>query len=183
MNSYIDVVIKPQKKIKSNVLLNKVYSQLHLALCEMNSDSIGVSFPKYKVTLGNTIRIHGIAEQIKPLSEDQWVGPLKEYCDVSSVLTVKSDALHRKVSRARPNMTESKLRRIVKRNALSSEEIKAYRVKMFSKGLADPYVELQSSSTGQFYRRFISFGEISAKPTEGEFDSFGLSRSATIPWF
>ncbi|MBL1320922.1 MAG: type I-F CRISPR-associated endoribonuclease Cas6/Csy4 [Methylophaga sp.] len=32
-------------------------------------------------------------------------------------------------------------------------------------------------------RRYIHFGEFLEQPVLGEFDSFGLSKTATVPWF
>jgi len=80
-------------------------------------------------------------------------------------------------------MTESKLRRLIKRGSISEEEVKQYRIKMFQGGLENPYVELKSMSNGQMHRRFIEFGELQDKSVEGRFDFFGLSKEATIPWF
>ena len=54
---------------------------------------------------------------------------------------------------------------------------------MFKQGLDNPFLELESSSTGQRHRRFIQFGELLDEPVEGFFDTFGLSKNATVPWF
>ena len=61
--------------------------------------------------------------------------------------------------------------------------IKQYKAKMFAESLDNPYLDLQSASTGENYRIFIQFGEIQSQPVVGEFDRFGLSNVATIPWF
>ncbi len=52
-----------------------------------------------------------------------------------------------------------------------------------SHSLDNPYLELQSASSGQLYRVFIEMGEIQDKPVTGDFNHFGLSKSATVPWF
>jgi len=80
-------------------------------------------------------------------------------------------------------MTEAKLRRLIKRGTISQEDVKKYKIKMMQGGLENPYVELKSGSNGQFHRRFLEFGEISLEQIKGEFDLFGLSKEATIPWF
>ena len=54
---------------------------------------------------------------------------------------------------------------------------------MFASGLDDPYLELESFSNGHKHRRYICFGEFLNKPLSGEFDTFGLSKTATVPWF
>jgi CRISPR-associated endonuclease Csy4 len=80
-------------------------------------------------------------------------------------------------------MTEAKLRRSLKRGSISSEEAKQYKAKMYSQSLDNPYLELESSSNGNKHRRYLEFGELSNEETTGEFDQFGLSKTATIPWF
>ena len=80
-------------------------------------------------------------------------------------------------------MTEAKLRRLIKRGSITPESVKDYKVKMFEKGLDNPYLELDSTSSGHKHRRYIAFGELLSNPLKGDFDSFGLSKTATIPWF
>ena len=85
-------------------------------------------------------------------------------------------------------MSQSKLRRLIKRaeerkGDFSKEDIKKYKIKMLQGGLDNPFVELLSGSSGERHRRFIKFGEIQTSSTEGEFDTFGLSKAATVPWF
>ena len=67
--------------------------------------------------------------------------------------------------------------------SISEEETKAYKAKMFQQGMDNPYLELESGSNGYKHRRYIQFGELRSKPVEGEFDQFGLSKTATVPWF
>jgi len=54
---------------------------------------------------------------------------------------------------------------------------------MFQQGLDNPYLELDRSSNGHKHRRYIQFGELKTQIIEGAFDQFGLSKTATIPWF
>ena len=80
-------------------------------------------------------------------------------------------------------MDQSNLNRLIKRGSIKPEEIRAYKAKMFSQGLDNPYVELISGSNGHQHRRYIEFSELQSNFVEGEFDHFGLSRTATVPWF
>ena len=51
-------------------------------------------------------------------------------------------------------------------------------------GAADnPYLDLFSGSTEQVHRKFFAFSDLKDKPIDGKFDSYGLSKVATIPWF
>jgi len=183
MNHYIDTLIKPDAEMRENVLLNKVYSKCHKGLSDLNSKEIGVSFPQYTVILGRILRLHGAESKLAELQAANWLGGLKGYCDVSPIQSVPADVAYRTISRKQSNMTEAKLRRLIKRGSISAEEAKAYKGTMFQKGLNNAYVELESSSNGQKYRRYIEFGELKSEPVNGEFDQFGLSKTGTVPWF
>jgi len=180
---YIDVRILPDEEMRENVLLNKVYTKLHKALHTIESTSVGVSFPKHKVTLGKVLRVHGSEGDLRVIDEMKWLGGLVGYCDVSEILTVPVDAKYQVVSRKQSSMSQAKLRRLVKRQSLGDSDVKRYKAKMFTKGLDESYLELSSTSNGHFYRRYLSFGEIQDKPVDGKFDSFGLSKQATVPVF
>ena len=189
MKHYIDVRIKPDAEMRQNILLNTVYTKLHKALFEDNSNTIGISFPEYKILLGNIIRLHSSNTELESIIETNWLGGLAGYCTVSEILAVPEDAKYRIVSRWQSNMSESGLRRLIKRaekrgEAFNGEQIKNYRVKMYKEQLTErPYLELQSGSNGHRHRRYIQFGELVDKPVQGKFDTFGLSKTATIPWF
>jgi len=183
MDHYIDVCIQPDAEMRLNVLLNTLYTKLHKALFDMGLTRVGVSFPKFELTLGNVLRIHGERAVLDDLQGLNWVGGMSGYCSVSGILPVPVDAKFRIVSRKQSTMSQSKLRRLIKRGSISEDEVKQYKAKMFSKGLDNPYVELVSGSNRQKHRRFIEFGPLLNKPVLGEFDYFGLSKSATVPWF
>jgi CRISPR-associated endonuclease Csy4 len=183
MTHYIDIQLLPNKEIRENVLLNQIYTSFHKRLYDLQSDNIALSFPEYKLKLGRLFRIHGEKEALEKLNEKEWLGLFAKFCKVSSLTIVPSEVKYRTISRIQQNMTESKLRRLIKRGNISEEDIKKYRVKMISGGLDNPYVELVSMSNGQLHRRFIEFSELQNKEVNGKFDLFGLSKSATIPWF
>jgi CRISPR-associated endonuclease Csy4 len=54
---------------------------------------------------------------------------------------------------------------------------------MLSQSLDNPYLELESTSNGNKHRRYLEFGQLLGNAVVGEFDQFGLSKTATIPWF
>lgn len=183
MTHYIDIKLNPNKEIRENVLLNQLYSAFHKRLYDLKSKSIGVSFPEYRLKLGRLFRIHGSKEDLERLQEKDWIGKYGAYCKVSIIEEVPNGVNYRTVYRVQQNMTEAKLRRLIKRGTISEEDIKKYRIKMYQGGLENPYVELVSMSNGQRHRRFIAFGELQNNEVKGEFDLFGLSKTSTIPWF
>ena len=183
MDHYIDIRIKPNADMRSNFILNKVYTQLHEILWDLKTDDLGVSFPEWKVLLGQVVRLHAHKARLESLETPQWLGNLATHCTMSKLQNIPSNVQYRCISRTRPNMSQSKLKRLIQRGSISSDEVKHYRTKMFASGVDNPYLELESSSNGHKYRRYLQFSELLNKPQQGSFDSFGLSKEATIPWF
>ena len=183
MDYYIDIKLIPNKEIRENVLLNQVYTTFHKRLYDLKSKNIAVSFPEYRLKLGKLFRIHGTKEALEKFNEKDWLGKYQAFCKVSNIIALPEKVQYRTVSRVQQNMTEAKLRRLIKRGTIPEEDIKKYRIKMFQGGLDNPYVELVSMSNGQLHRRFIEFGELQDAEIKGEFDLFGLSKVSTIPWF
>ena len=183
MTHYIDIKLIPNKEIRENVLLNQVYTTFHKRSYDLKSTDIAVSFPEYRLKLGKLFRIHGRKEALEKLNEKDWLGKYKAFCKVSDIIAIPEKVQYRTVSRVQQNMTEAKLRRLIKRGTIPDEDIKKYRIKMLQGGLDNPYVELVSMSNSQRHRRFIEFGELQDTEIKGEFDLFGLSKVSTIPWF
>ena len=46
-----------------------------------------------------------------------------------------------------------------------------------------PYVQLASTSTAQQFRLFLALGAVQEAVQAGGFNAYGLSTTATIPWF
>jgi len=183
MDHYIDITLLPDPEFKATVLMNAVYSKLHKTLCEKNTSDIGVSFPTHKKTLGNVLRIHSSEQKLSALKQQEWLGGMKGYCEVSDISPVPEKVKHQTVGRKQSNMSEAKLKRLIKRGSISQDEAGQYRLKMSTKALDNPFLELVSASNGHKHRRYIQFGELREQATDGEFDSFGLSKTATVPWF
>ncbi|WP_277656728.1 type I-F CRISPR-associated endoribonuclease Cas6/Csy4 [Seleniivibrio woodruffii] len=183
MNYYIDVKVLSDKDTPENHLLNTAYTCLHKSLFDMKSSVIGVSFPNYNIKLGDTIRLHGNLCELKELGNRSWLDNLEKYCCISEIKPIPNNIKYRLVSRVQPTMSMAKLRRLIKRGSISEEDVTNYKAKMFSKGLELPYLELESISNGQKHRRYINHGDLQTEPSFGNFDFFGLSCTATIPWF
>ncbi len=183
MKYYIDVTIKPDQEMRGNFLLNNVFTKFHRLLSSIESTQIGISFPEFKVTLGGVMRIHGTKEQLDELQARDWLGGMSGYCTLTGTLPIPKNASYRTVSRRQSNMSQAKLNRLLKRGTISRDQVKAYKAKMFQEGINNPFLELESTSNGHKYRRYISFGEVADTPTLGTFDQFGFSKRGTIPWF
>ncbi|MDA6210463.1 type I-F CRISPR-associated endoribonuclease Cas6/Csy4, partial [Escherichia coli] len=46
-----------------------------------------------------------------------------------------------------------------------------------------PFLNMKSLSSQQQFKLFIRHGDLLTEPVKGEFSSYGLSATATIPWF
>ncbi|MCH2271144.1 MAG: type I-F CRISPR-associated endoribonuclease Cas6/Csy4 [SAR324 cluster bacterium] len=183
MDFFIDIVIKPDAEMRENFLLNRVYTKFHQRLCDLASADIGVSFPEYKLKLGKKLRIHGEQHRLQEMQNINWLGKYSEYCDVSEIQKVPELVNFRVISRFQTNMSPAKLRRLIKRGTIKPDEVKHYKATMFQKGIDNPFLELDSTSNGNTHRRYIQFSDIQNTNVAGEFDTFGLSKSATVPWF
>jgi CRISPR-associated endonuclease Csy4 len=183
MDSYIDIRLIPDAELPINRLLSALYTKLHKALCDLKSESIGVSFPAYNVMLGNVLRLHSTEADLDKLEAFDWLCGLRGYCEISTIKLVPAEVKFRVVSRKQTTMSKSKLKRLLKRGSITEEETKGYKAKLFIKGIDNPSVELVSGSNGQIHRRYIGFSPLLDKPISGNFDQFGLSKTATVPWF
>lgn len=183
MDHYKDIVIFPDPEFPLPMLMNALYSKFHKVLCDLHSTSIGVSFPKYSITLGNMLRIHGEKPILQALHDLNWLGGMHGYCVENPILAVPICTKFRTVYRKQPTKSQSKLRRLIKRSSLTETQIEHYKVNMFSNRLDNAYFQLVSGSNGQKHRRYIALGKILDQPVRGEFDQFGLSKTATVPWF
>lgn len=184
MKHYIDIKLLPDEEIPIYFLRNKVYNKFHKARFDLPTTEIGISFPHYEARLlGDLIRLHGTDINLDTLQSKNWLAGLVSYCEVHSIRAIPKQVRHRTIARKQANMTEAKLRRLIKRGSIAEQDIKGYKTKMFQQSMANPYLELKSRSNGQLYRRYIQFGELRFKSVEGKFDQFGLSNTASIPWF
>ena len=182
-NYYIDIELKPDLEMRESPLMNLVYTKLHNALVFLQTNKIGVSFPGFNIKPGRTVRLHGTKAELEHLQGQKWLGSLNGYCATGKIKMIPEDTKFRTIFRIRTNISKSKLRRLKKRGSITLDEEKSYKAKMFATGLTNPYFDLKSGSTGKTHRRFIQFGPLLDNPVVGSFDSYGLSKEATIPWF
>ncbi|SQH77673.1 putative CRISPR-associated endonuclease Cas6/Csy4 [Shewanella benthica] len=183
MDSYIDIQLKPDAEMREAELSSKVFTKFHKALVALNTNRIGISFPRVNLNLGRLFRIHGEASLLHDLQGLCWLGALSGYCRTGDVLKVPEAVKYRIISVKRSNLSKSKMNRLIARGSIDKDGEKRYKVKMLSQGFDNPYLDLFSSSTGQVHRKFFEFSDIKEKPMVGIFDTYGLSKTATVPCF
>ncbi|PIT76877.1 type I-F CRISPR-associated endoribonuclease Cas6/Csy4 [Limnohabitans sp. G3-2] len=190
MNHYIDIHLRPDPEFPATVLLNALYAKLHKALVALATQSVGVSFPAHtKKHLGNVLRLHGSAADLTALQAQPWLGAMRELVQTSPIATVPATAQHRGVRRVQvqssPERVKRRLvKRLMQREGISEAQAQACIHVPLAPKLSDPFINLQSNSTGgQRFRLFVRHGPIQTKPVSGEFGAYGLSSQATVPWF
>lgn len=189
MDSYIEITVLPDLEADSNFLMNNLCSKLHAVLGKVTNGKVGVSFPEYGQggkTLGAKIRLHGSAELLGALMEENWLKGLRDYCDCSTILLVPKNAKHRYFARRQQKSPHNKLKRSVSKGWLTEGEA-ITKLEAESKNLLKlPYLQLTSRGSKQQMKVFVEQGPPTEQVKAGRFNSYGLSRlseKVTVPWF
>ena len=157
---------------------------VHLLLKDVN---IGVSFPEYTLKpkcLGAVLRVHGSQAALTRLQETNWLKGMRDHTSVSDILAVPTDAEHKQVARRQYKTSAERLRRRrMKRKGETYEQAEQAIPDSVERESLFPFLALSSSSTGQTFFLFVYQGDPQAKPVTGEFNYYGLSQTATVPWF
>lgn len=186
MFGHIDVGVLPQTEVPPHQILNEIYGRLHAWLVSTRSVSVGVVFPQYRldpIGLGSVVRLVGERTVLEACAVDSWLGPIREYVRIKSLRDVPADAEWRRLVRVQVKSNPDRLRRrYAQRHGCSFEDAVAIIPASVAKMAALPFLSLCSGSTGQAYRLYLRLEE-ACEPSNGPFNTFGLSNTATIPWF
>ncbi len=194
MKYYQEITILPDQEISLNFIWSKVYHQLHLALVKAADSGskvpFGVSFPGYSmadgnISLGNKLRIFSLdRDALEALEVKQLLSRMDDYVHVVRnprpvPAAVKGYACYSRVHQEANS--PAKARRYARRHEISEEEAE----KLFptkTPKLKEPYIRLDSKSTGQKMLLFIR-KQMTESPVDGSFGTYGLSDTATVPEF
>lgn len=185
MNYFLEIKVLPDPEFKETVLMNALFSKLHRTLVAMRSTEIGVSFPDVKKkSLGTCLRLHGTLATLNNLVASGWLKGMRDYTVQTDIEPIPPDSKHRRIRRLQSKSNIDRLlRRSVAKGWLTEAEIEEKKTKMQRQLLQLPFLQLKSLSTSQTFRLFIEHGEIQSEPISGVFNAYGLSSSATVPWF
>jgi CRISPR-associated endonuclease Csy4 len=196
MKHYVEITLLPTDDIGHYFLWSKIYQQLHLALVELTEGqggSVGFSFPEYSAKqprLGRKLRVFAVAEsQLVQFNAQKWLERLSDYCHISSVRAVPEQTQYAVFARKQcVNNPERLARRRAKRKSETFEQALVHFAGFDGEFSSLPFVALESLSTApsvEANHRFKLFiaQQLVSKPQEGSFNCYGLSQSATIPWF
>ncbi len=197
MDYYIDIRLRPDPEFKPTVLMNALYAKLHKVLVQLKATQIGVSFPLHgtkdasgKVIrhLGEILRVHGPQAALAQLQAQSWIGAMSESVQVMPISVIPTQVQHRSVRRVQIQSSPERIqRRLVKRlmarEDISEAEASVRITRPPALMLNDPYLTVQSTSTGQRFRLFVRHHPAQAQASTGVFNAYGLSTTASLPWF
>ena len=205
MHYYIELKLIKDSEISPYFIWSKLYTQLHLALVEMQDANaqipIGVSFPEYKVgeskgkklmLLGSKLRIFAQDEAtLTQLNLPKWLARLEDYVHIKSIKPVPENVQnYLVVRRYRPKSNiELVARRIVKRKQITLDLAIAYlntvdeakKLKGYKQNWEPfPYIQMKSLSGKQDFSLCIKQQTVD-EIKDGVFSTYGLSAQSTVP--
>ena len=187
MDHYLDLRMRADPEFTVPVLLSTTFGRLHLALVNLQANDIGISFPNLDAKaryLGDTLRLHSSEAKLVQLMAMPWWVPLKDQVRLGEVAPIPTTTSYRNVSRQQIKSNPERLRRRqMKRHNLTEEQALERIPQEVGKRLDLPYLQARSLSTGQPFRLFIRHGPLQSSPVDGQFNAYGTSQTATVPWF
>lgn len=187
MDHYVDLKLLPDPEIAQPHLMGSLFSKLHLTLVAQRSERIGISFPAVRDTppwLGDCLRLHGSKTDLAAMMATSWLAGLRDHVQVSAVLPVPATARFRLVSRVQAKSNPDRLRRRqMRRHGIDAAEALVRVPDTAAERLDLPYVQVCSLSTVQSFKLFIRHGDLQDAASPGMFGAYGLSPTASVPWF
>lgn len=184
MDHYVDIDVQPDPEFPAAQLMNALYAKLHRALVLNNNTRIGVSFPNFDKHPGARMRLHGSAEMLQSLLVSDWLTGMRDHVTLTPPIRVPETSRYRVVRRVQVKSSADRLRRrLIRRHNVDETEARKRIPDEVARTTNLPFVQLRSTSTGQSFKLFIEHGPLQSQATEGNFNTYGLSQGATIPWF
>ena len=197
MKCYLDITLLPDAEANLGFLWQKVFQQVHLGLVENkiadNESAIAVSFPDYgdKIfPLGDKLRLFAENQrQLEQLNIEKWLSRLTDYTHIKSIKEVPSSvdqyALFKR-KQFKSNLLREAKRRAKYKNETLAEAMEHF--KHYESKTTLAFINMTSLSTGKDttenrgFKLFIE-QEIVTEPRQDVFNCYGLSKTATVPWF
>lgn len=198
MKYYQEVTLLPGVEIPLYFIWSNVYRQLHLAFVEAKNDTntipYGVSFPQYQNEmkdkgLGEKVRIFARSEdELEKLGVKRWLQRLTDYVHITGIREVPDKiagyAVYRRVHQE--NGAEQKTKRFLLRHndvTVTYEDIvHKFAVHQKNKLKHLPYISQKSLTNNNAFRLYIE-KQNCEQAVGGDFGTYGLSESATVPEF
>ena len=187
MDHYVDIDLRPDPELAPCQLMSALFAKLHRALVAAPTLGLAVSFPRHDTAaphLGDRLRLHGSRASLGALLASGWLTGMRDHVTDTGPAAVPSGAKHRAVRRVQAQSNPERLRRrLMKRHRLDAAQARHRIPDSAAENLELPFIQLRSASTGQTFRLFIAHGPIVDEAQAGEVNAYGLSQTATVPWF
>lgn len=187
MDHYVEIDLRPDPEFAANDLMSALYAKLHRALVKLGCADVGVSFPQHDADvphLGNRLRLHGGVSSLTMLMASEWLSGMRDHVFVSVPSPVPASAKHRQIHRVQAKSNPQRLRRrLMRRHEIGIQEAQQRIPDGAVERLHLPFVQMRSATTDQSFRLFIAHGPEQPQAIQGDFNSYGLSQKATVPWF
>lgn len=187
MDSYIELQLLPDPEFPANTLMNALFAKLHRGLVSSGEGRVGISFPDVEqkgVGLGARLRLHGTAADLEHLMSANWLQGMRDHLSCSPVSPIPANVTYRVVRRVQAKSNpERERRRLIARKGISAEAAMQTIPDCTAEMLCLPYLLLASQSTQQQFRLFVEHLPVQKEPVQGAFSAYGLSSTATVPWF
>lgn len=187
MSHYLDIQLRPDPETTAHQLMAALYAKLHRALVLFQSDTIGVSFPGYvhvPAGLGPVLRLIAPEDDLRRLMEHDWLKGVRDHVDVSGLKPVPEACGYRGLRRIQAKSNPERLRRRqMRRHGLTEEQARQRVPDSAAERLPWPFIQLRSASTGEQFRLYLRLDTDPADRLPGTFNTYGLSATATLPWF
>ena len=184
---FLDLTLRDDPHIAAPHLLGALCDHLHLALVQQQRSDIGISFPGYALrprTLGTTLRLHGSETGLQALQTTEWLRGMRDHVCASPIGKAPAEAVHRTVQRRQFKTSAERLRRRrMRRKGETIEQATTAIPSSMERKPNLPYLQLHSHSSRQPFCLFIVLGETQVRASAGTFNTYGLSTTATVPWF
>ena len=191
LTHYQEITLIPDSDISPYFIWQKLYTQLHIALAEINNkhgiDSIGVSFPDYHYDdkkeqsskLGQKLRVFAPSQaDLEKLDLHTWLSRLTDYVHIKSISEVGNKATgYAVVKRYRFKPVEIQAQTLANKLGVSYEDAMVT-VKKRKPELKVPFINMKSETTGVPYRLSI-LQKVVDSPVEGTFNTYGLNTMTT----
>jgi CRISPR-associated endonuclease Csy4 len=134
--------------------------------------------------LGETLRLHGTQQALQQLQETDWLKGMRDHTRLTGILpapTTPAGFYTVKRKQYKSNVERLRRRRMQRKGESHEQAAAAIPVTVEQKPEL-PYITLRSQSTGQTFYLFIEQGRQN-EPAPGSFSCYGLSPTATVPYF
>lgn len=186
MDAYIELTLQPDDEFPQHLLMDALMAKLHRTLVALEESRIGISFPGWRdgayPTLGLKLRLHGQKAALEGLMQQDWLRGMRDHLQSTELAIAPQPQGWLQVTRRQAKSAENMRKRAMRRHGLDAAEVRKRIPDSAGSHLDSPFVSLHSRSTGQRYRLYID-QRPAREPSQGDFNSHGLSLGGCVPLF